>query len=443
MGRKSHTQTLYCSMNGYLVGELYLKQGRMSFKYSQEWMDRPGSRAISLSLPMQRTEIKTDAVHAYFDNLLPDADAIRQHMVDRLGAKSNKPFDLLSEVGKDCVGALTFTSQPPAGGLPPLSLTPLTEAEVAETIREARLDKMLGMNPDEDFRLSLAGAQEKTALTWWNGEWCRPHGSTPTTHIFKPPILHHENLRIDLSSSVDNEWFCLTFMRHLGMNVAHAEIAQFEDQKVLVVERFDRRLTDDNIIRLPQEDLCQAMGKASGSKYEEKGGPGAAGIMDLLSHSSNAYEDRNAFFNSQVVFWLLAAIDGHAKNFSIALNADGYRLTPFYDVISAYPYFGQGNIQRQKIKMAMKVHGKNKHYRWNDIVARHWLSHGDYLGLSRMNTVSNLTYLSAIADGALEQTFKAANDLFDVRVGESIAEGVRKCSKKLTDFWASEQAKLG
>ena len=427
MGRKSHTQTLYCSMNGYVVGKLYLKNGRMSFKYTPEWMNMDGSRAISLSLPMQMSEIKTDAVHAYFDNLLPDADAIRQHMVDRLGANSNKPFDLLAEVGKDCVGALTFTSHPPKEGMPPLALTPLSQAQVAETIRAARLEKMLGMNSDEDFRISLAGAQEKTALTWWNDTWCRPHHSTPTTHIFKPPIRHHENLRIDLSSSVDNEWFCLTFMRHLGMEVAQAEIEQFEEQKVLVVERFDRRLQPDNIIRLPQEDLCQALGMASGSKYEEKGGPGAAAIMELLSHSSNAYKDRLAFFQSQIVFWLLAAIDGHAKNFSIALNANGYRLTPFYDVISAYPYFGQGNIQRQKIKMAMKVHSKNKHYRWHDITARHWLAHGSYLGISKDDILSILSTLSTNVEPALSQTFEEANTHFDVSVGESISAGTLKC----------------
>lgn len=431
MGRKSHTQTLYCSMNGYVVGQLFLKSGGMSFKYAPEWMSMEGSRAISLSLPMQMSEIKTDAVHAYFDNLLPDADAIRQHMVDRLGANSSKPFDLLAEVGKDCVGALTFTSQHPEEEMQPLAITPLSEAQVAQTIREARIEKMLGMNSDEDFRISLAGAQEKTALTRWNNTWCRPHQSTPTTHIFKPPIRHHENLRIDLSSSVDNEWFCLAFMRHLDMTVAQAEIAQFEDQKVLVVERFDRRLQRDNILRLPQEDFCQALGMASGSKYEENGGPGAAAIMDLLSHSSNAYADRLAFFQSQVVFWLLAAIDGHAKNFSISLNADGFRLTPFYDVISAYPYFGQGNIQRQKIKMAMKVHSKNTHYRWHDITARHWLAHGIYLGLSQDDTLSILSFLTDNIETALAQTFEEANAHFDVAVGTSIADGALACKRKV------------
>ena len=434
MGRKSHTRTLYCSMNGFPVGKLYLKKGRMSFEYAPEWLEVEGSRAISLSLPMQRAEIVDDAVHAYFDNLLPDSAAIREQIKDRLGADSAKPFDLLASVGKDCVGALTFTDEPATGDMPSLSLTPLSEKEVAQMIRDTRLEKILGMHSDSDFRISLAGAQEKTALTQWNGKWCRPHGSTPTTHIFKPPILHHESLGIDLPSSVDNEWFCQRFMKNLGMNVAVCNIEQFEDQKVLVVERFDRKIEEDAIIRLPQEDICQALGKVSGSKYEEKGGSSSQQVMDLLSGSSNAYEDRLEFLRVQIVFWLLAAIDGHGKNFSIALNQNGYRLTPFYDVLSAYPYFGQGNIQPKKIKMAMKVHSKNTHYKWSEILPRHWPEHGKKQGIDEELTLTIMTALDEKIELALNKTLREANEFFDQEVGEIIAERTLTCLGKVTRF---------
>lgn len=434
MGRKSHTRTLYCSMNGLAVGELYLKKGRMSFQYAQEWLAVAGSRAISLSLPMQKAEIVGDAVDAFFDNLLPDPAAIREHMKHNLGADSAKPFDLLAKVGKDCVGALTFTHRSATGDMPPLSLTPLSEAEVAHIIRETRIEKMLGMNSNDDFRISLAGAQEKTALTLWQGKWCRPHGSTATTHIFKPPIVNHGSLGIDLSSSVDNEWFCQTFVKHLGMDVAACEIAQFEDQKVLVVERFDRRIDADNIFRLPQEDICQALGKVSASKYEEQGGPSSRQVMDLLSGSRNPYRDRLEFLRVQMVFWLLAAIDGHGKNFSIALNQDGYRLTPFYDVLSAYPYFGQGNIQAKKIKMAMKVHSKNSHYKWDDIMPRHWLEHGKKQGVDEDQTLAILASLDDVVESALSSSLKQSNALFDRGVGEVITERTLTCLRKITAF---------
>jgi serine/threonine-protein kinase HipA len=347
---------------------------------------------------MQESEISNDAVHAYFDNLLPDADAVRKHMKDRLGAESDKPFDLLTKVGKDCVGALTFTTEPATGEMPSLSLSPLSEGEVAQVIRDTRFEKMLGMNSDDDF------------------------------------ILHHKSMGIDLSSSVDNEWFCQAFMQQLGMNVANCEIAQFEDQKVLIVERFDRRMDKYNIIRLPQEDICQALGKVSGSKYEDKGGPSSQQVMALLSGSRNAYKDRIEFLKVQIVFWLLAAIDGHGKNFSIALNQDGYRLSPFYDVLSAYPYFGQGNIQPQKIKMAMKVHSKNKHYNWHNIQARHWPEHGKKQGINEAQTRTILAFLEANVESALNGTLKKANELFDVTIGQVITEHTLTCLKKITNF---------
>ena len=435
MGRKSHTKQLYCSMNNVLVGTLKLNKGRMSFQYDPQWLTVIGTRALSLSLPLQSSEIKSDAVHAYFDNLLPDNDVIRKHMVDRLGAQSTSPFDLLATVGGDCIGAISLTHEPPLEALPAISLKAINEADIAQTIRDTRVDNVLGMRSDDDFRISLAGAQEKTALTLWKGQWHKPQGQTATTHIFKPPIFHHQQMNIDLSSSVDNEWFCLTFLANLGLPVAKVAIQSFEDQRVLVVERFDRRITDSQIIRLPQEDMCQALGRVSGSKYEEKGGPGALAIMDLLKFSSSAIQDRYNFLMSQIVFWLLGAIDGHAKNFSIFLQADGYRLTPFYDVMSAYPYFGQGplnkSLQKKKIKMAMKVHSKNNHYHWYNIQKRHWLAHGKYLGMPEENVQSIFDHLLDKTEHALENTFKLAPQDFNLELGKAIAEQMCQCLNKL------------
>lgn len=434
MGRKSHTDTLYCMMNGYFVGELKQAQGRLSFQYDPVWLSTKGNRAISISIPLQDEEIRTDAVSTYFDNLLPDNDKIRQRIVDRLGAQTTNPFDLLAQIGGDCVGALALTTEPPKTSfsrLTPVSVTPLLESEIAQQIRDSRINNTLGMDSKDDFRISLAGAQEKTALTWWQGKWHKPHGRTPTTHIFKPPIYHHESMGLDLSSSVDNEWFCLAFLHNLGVPTTNADILQFEDQKVLVVERFDRQISDEQILRLPQEDMCQALGRAGGSKYEEHGGPSALDIMALLKYSKNTIADRKNFFKAQLAFWLLAAIDGHAKNFSIFLQADGFCLTPLYDVMSAYPYFGQGNIQKQKIKMAMKVHSKNTHYRWNDIQKRHWYAHGKFLGLSENSVSLIVDDLAANVDSALNKAFAGASELFDVKIGAQIGDMVSKQAQKL------------
>jgi len=132
---------------------------------------------------------------------------------------------------------------------------------------------------------------------------------------------------------------------------------------VLVVERFDRALAKNGgwYMRLPQEDFCQATATAPASKYESDGGPGIEKIMDLLRGSEKAAADPRDFMRTQLVFWLLAAIDGHAKNFSVFLQAGGgYRLTPRYDILSAHPMLGhgRGKLSPHKIGMAMSVRAR-------------------------------------------------------------------------------------
>jgi serine/threonine-protein kinase HipA len=129
------------------------------------------------------------------------------------------------------------------------------------------------------------------------------------------------------------------------------------------------------IARLPQEDFCQATGKPSEAKYEKGGGPGMAQILRILDRGAAPERDSNLFALSQVMFWFLAATDGHAKNFSIFLRRDGYELTPFYDLLSAWPVIGNKarQLQPQKVKMAMAMRtGNRPHYRWNEFQPRHF-----------------------------------------------------------------------
>ena len=220
-------------------------------------------------------------------------------------------------------------------------------------------------------------------------------------------------------------------MKHLGFTVANATINNFVDQKVLVVERFDRKLTDINIIRLPQEDMCQALGVVSGSKYQEHGGPGIQQIMKLLKTSNQPMNDQKTFMKSQIVFWLLAAIDGHAKNFSLFLKPNGYSLTPFYDVMSAYPYFGQGNIQKKKIKMAMGVDGKNRHYKWYSIMQRHWLSMAEIVKFPNSEMKNIIDEVANDTPHALDKTMNELPSSFPLEVSDSIYKGVTSTLPKL------------
>src|SRR5690606_6062685 len=224
--------------------------------------------------------------------------------------------------------------------------TPLGEHEVAAILRGTVAPPPFGGNAsDDDFRISIAGAQEKTALTNIDGQWCRPHGSTPTTHILKLPMGLVGNMRLDLRHSIENEWLCSLILRAYGLPIADCEPLQFEDMKVLSVTRFDRAWLDGPrgrwLARLPQEDFCQATGTPANLKYEADGGPGIDRIMGLLATSASPQRNRRAFFLAQLLFWMLRAPDGHAKNFSLSIRPKGaYALTPLYDVMSAWPVIG-------------------------------------------------------------------------------------------------------
>lgn len=257
-------------------------------------------------------------------------------------------------------------------------------------LRGVTAEPLSGVNEDpEEFRISIAGAQEKTALLRKQGKWFRPRGATPTTHILKLPLgVVGGGLQLDMSESVENEWLCAQILRELGFSVANTEIAVFGAQKVLVVERFDRQWMDERwIARLPQEDFCQALAVPPDRKYESDGGPGIEDALKLLSGSASPNADREQFLLVQLAFWLLAATDGHAKNFSVFLNAgDSYRMTPLYDVLSAWPVIGRGadSLSSQKARLAMGLRAKNTHYRLREIRARHYRELAEKNGVPRV-----------------------------------------------------------
>lgn len=386
-------------MNGEHVGEWNTgRKVTATFTYAREWLESPNARALSLSMPIALTrEVKGPQVNHYFDNLLPDNPEIRNRIRDRLGLKSSDTFDLLEAIGRDCVGAVQILRP---GDTPTnhaqIDAERLDEHQVARIVANITSTRPLGRlraddQDDDDFRISIAGAQEKTALLYMGGAWHRPRKATPTTHILKLPLGIIGNFQGDFSHSVENEWLCAKFMAVLGLPVADTEMASFEAQRALVVRRFDRRWVGvdaaqaeapgyvpkagDWIARLPQEDFCQATGRSPQQRYEADGGPSINEILAIVARGADADADRRRFVLTQLVFWLLAATDGHGKNFSIAHRAGNeFSLTPLYDVLSAWPIIGPGRNQLplQDAKLAMALSGKSRHYRIGEIHARHF-----------------------------------------------------------------------
>lgn len=420
-------------MNGIRVGMwIQSKRGGDRFQYDAAWVASPAARVLSLSLPFVPGNVphRGDVVASFFDNLLPDSDAIRRRIRSRFSTESTGAFDLLAAIGRDCVGAVQLL---PGDETPQrvheIDADPLTGEAVEHAINAAISGtRVLGQTEDEEFRISIAGAQEKTALLFHRGRWCAPRGATPTTHILKLPLGLIGNLRADMKDSIENEWLCLRLLRAFGLDVAHCEMAQFGARKVLVVTRFDRALQPDGwIARLPQEDFCQALGLPSSLKYESDGGPGMREIFRVLDNSSHAVPDKTAFVRAQIVFWMLAAIDGHAKNFSLFHERGGtYRLTPFYDVLSAWPIIGHGpnQLDERKVKLAMAVRGKNPHWRLRDVKARHWDSVAKLAGIGDAQSI--LAELIDKTPAALAATEAEVPRGFPAHVVDRIFEGVRR-----------------
>ena len=363
MARKARHSPLNVFMNGRLVGLLRREpSGSVDFAYDNSWLNWPSAVPVSLSLPLREDRYVGAPVIAVFDNLLPDNDAIRRQIAIRVRAGGTDAFSLLGAIGRDCVGALQFLpvddDPDPAGAI---EASPISDAAIAALLT-GLAKAPLGMTEDQAFRISLAGAQEKTALHFQNGRWCMPVGTTPTTHILKPAIGPLPD-GIDFSESVENEYLCMRLMVAFGLPAARVEMAEFAGLRALVIERFDRRWTHDgHLLRLPQEDMCQATGTPPAIKYEVDGGPGLQRLQRLLAGSDDPITDRGALLKAGIAFWLLGATDGHAKNVSVFLHPGGrFSLTPFYDVLSAQPAVDAGQLRRNRFRLSMAV-GNSRHY---------------------------------------------------------------------------------
>ncbi len=410
----------------------------MEFTYDSTWIVSEEARPLSLSLPinLDRLPVKGETVGFFFDNLLPDSDAIRQRVRSRFHTKSEDTFDLLEAIGRDCVGALQLLpeGQVPVG-VSDIAVTPLDGSEVEKMLLRGVSEPSGFSEEDDDFRISIAGAQEKTALTWHKGRWCKPHGATPTTHIFKLPIGLVGGRKMDMRTSLENEWLCAHLVAGFGVPIASCEVKQFGSTKALVVARFDRALHSSGRywLRLPQEDFCQATGTSSSLKYEADGGPGLTEIARLLQGSESRDEDLATLLRAQLLFWMLAATDGHAKNLSIRLLAQGrYRLTPLYDVLSAWPIAGprHNQVHPKKLKLAMAVRGTNKHYRVAEIERRHFNATARQCGLGA-DMESIIGDVVAKTPQVIETVGAKLPKDFPGGLFDSVTTGLRRSAKQI------------
>ncbi len=427
MARTSSRAPLNVFINGRLVGRLRREaSGAVDFQYDSSWLDWEHTFPVSLSLPLREQRYTGDAVLAVFDNLLPDNREIRRRLAERVSAAGDDAFNLLAAIGRDCVGAMQFLPEDVEAAAPgQVSGDPLSSERIAALLADLGLTPLGVSAANQDFRISIAGAQEKTALLFWKRKWHIPQGSTATTHIFKPQIGVLRS-GIDLSRSVENEHFCMLLTAALGLPTAKTSIDTFAGSDVLVVERFDRRWTQDKrLLRLPQEDLCQALSVPPVRKYQSDGGPGIRDILQFLKASDHPEQDRRLFMKAQIVFWLLGATDGHAKNFSIFLHpGGGFRLTPLYDVLSLQPAYKASQVKRNQMKVAMSV-GDKRHYVLDTILPRHFIQSAQQAGMPATTIDEILAELADQVPKAIEAATEQLPDDFPRQIRTSIVQGLK------------------
>ena len=393
-------RTLRLFENGRRLGTLSRTSSGLVLAYDPEWLAWEGATPVSLSLPLVETGHRGERVLRFLDNLLPDSEGVRARLAARVDAPDTHPFTLLARLGRCSAGALTFVpdgEDPGPGGA--MRGAPIGDEEIARLV--AQLDRRpLGVG--RRFRVSLAGAQRKTALLRADGAWQLPLGFTPTTHILKPQI--GSVMGVDFSRSVENEFCCLALAEAFGLAVASARIADFGSARVLVVERFDRRWAEDGrLLRVPHEDFTQALGVPSRQKYEADGGPGMRRLLRLLEGSVAPEADRRSFLKAQIAFWLLAGIDGHAKNYSLRLLPGGrFRLAPLYDIVSVQPALAAGELPADEAAMSLAV-GSSGERVVGRIEPRHFVESGIAAGVPASVTRAVFQELIETRAAALER----------------------------------------
>lgn len=407
--------------------------GAITFVYDPAWQASDKAFPVASALPLTQTKWQGEPVIAAFDNLLPDAEGeLREKIAARVGATGKDAFSLLSVLGRDCVGALQFLPVDETPSEQDMQYRSISEDEMVADLKNLAAAP-LAQGEDEDFRISIAGAQEKTAYLRVNGQWAKPRGITPTSHIFKTPmgILPGPD-QIDLSDSVENELFCMTLAREIGLPTAQVEKIMLPEQVALSVERFDRAWQGNILKRLPQEDICQSLGYPSALKYQKLGGPGITQIMELLRESDQPIEDRETFFRAQIFFFLIGASDGHAKNFSLQLQHRGrFRLAPLYDILSLAPVVHAGRLQRKRYRLAMSIDG---HYGIDEIVPRHFEAQGRAAGLPKGRALKLLRDMTDRLDLALERARLAVGDQVPDAVKGPIASDAAQRAAQMKDL---------
>ncbi|MFD1112305.1 type II toxin-antitoxin system HipA family toxin [Pseudoroseomonas ludipueritiae] len=352
------------------VGEVFQDEhGRAGYQYAPSYAASDRAVPVSLSMPVSDEIYGEDKVGPFLWGLLPENPIVLDRIAREHHVSPSNPIALLSIIGQECAGAVRFIDTGPGKAtLTTGKIEWLSEEEVGALLAGLREERgSIGRRPNDAGQFSLGGAQSKTALHYdENGNrWGIPTGSIPTTHILKPPMD-------GLLGQVENEHFSLQLSRELDSPAAVSKVMQFAGNQAIVVERYDRvRLKTGNVVRIHQEDMCQALSVRPSFKYQREGGPGLRDVCAVIrAYSVGPEEDLVRLIRAVAFNFVILGTDAHAKNYSVVIGPGRppfIRLAPLYDLNSYLPY--QDNPR--KTKLAMSIDGT---YLAQRIMLRHWVA---------------------------------------------------------------------
>lgn len=422
-------------LHGQVAGHVYEDaRRRLVFRYDEAWRTMPGAFPLSVSFPLLATEHGHRATSAFLWGLLPDNPAVLAHWARLFGVPRHEVVQLLARVGEECAGAVQLVTpgrlEAVLGAPTPhderRSIEWLSTGDVGGLLAGLRRNPAAGRTHQDQGQFSLAGAQPKTALYQDDrGRWGVPNGRMPSNRILKPPVL-------DLDDLAYNEHACLHLARELGLAAAASTVQRFGDEMAIVVERYDRVRIDGVLHRVHQEDMCQALAVMPTRKYESDGGPGVTDVAAVLArHSAEEAVDVARFLDANVLNWLIAGTDGHAKNFALLHGAGPtLRLAPLYDVITVLPY---PQLAKGAMQLAMGIHGERAVAR---VAGSHWRALARAVGLAPDAMIDRVRQMAARMPAAIDRVLAQPGGDREVRaimerLLTPVAQHARACMKRM------------
>ncbi|MBQ7606441.1 MAG: HipA domain-containing protein [Desulfovibrionaceae bacterium] len=353
------------------VGKLRMPDAKRPLKIFFSYDSNYNGPSLSLSLPPLRKEFDEDISYAFFENLLPERGLLSE-ITKQCRISSHDLMGYLELFGRETAGAIVVTDS---------KNIPINDGEyrdVTHIIENYSVRNTVPLVISTKARLTLAGAQDKLAVSIKNGRVLVPQGYSPTTHILKPDSLHFPNI-------VYNEAFCLDVAERLGIATVEHAILFFNEKPYLALKRYDRVIENGYIRRLHQEDFCQAMGIFGSAKYQRSGI--YAGIYDIADTARHAGINVEKRLIDYILFNIIIGNnDAHAKNFSLLYDSNGTTsLAPLYDTICTEVYPELDN------EMAMSI---GRHFYRNELLLSDIKLLAEDIGISCEYTYDRIVILS-------------------------------------------------